>query len=86
MSLLTGEPRSANVRAKSASTLLQITKADITPIFAANTELINEISIILERRKVQNQALLNKPMEPEELDRGIKVLANKILKYFFNKD
>jgi len=86
MSLLTGEPRSANVRAKSASTLLQITKADITPIFAANTELINEISIILEKRKAQNQTLLNKPMEPEELDRGIKVLANKILKYFFNKD
>jgi CRP-like cAMP-binding protein/small-conductance mechanosensitive channel len=85
MSLLTGEPRSANVRAKSNSTLLEITKAAITPIFAANPELINEISIILERRKAQNQMLLNKPIEPEELENGIKLLAKKILSFFFNK-
>ena len=86
MSLLTGEPRSANVRAKSKSTLLEITKAGITPIFEANPELINEISIILEKRKAHNQMILNKPVELEELEKGIKILAKKILKYFFNKD
>ena len=85
MSLLTGEPRSANVRAKSNSTLLEITKAAITPIFEANPELINEISIILEKRKAHNQMLLNKPVELEELEKGIKVLAKKILNFFFNK-
>ena len=85
MSLLTGEPRSANVRAKSNSMLLEITKTSITPIFEANPELINEISIILERRKAQNQMLLNKPVEPEELEKGIKILAKKILNFFFNK-
>jgi len=85
MSLLTGEPRSANVRAKSNSTLLEITKAGITPIFEANPELINEISTILERRKAHNQMLLNKPVEPEELEKGIKILAKKILGFFFNK-
>jgi CRP-like cAMP-binding protein len=85
MSLLTGEPRSANVRAKSNATLLEITKAGITPIFEANPELINEISTILEKRKAHNQMILNKPVELEELEKGIKILAKKILKYFFNK-
>ena len=85
MSLLTGESRSANVRAKSNSILLEITKAGITPIFESNPELIYEISTIVERRNAQNQILLNKPVEPEELEKGIKVLAKKILKFFFDK-
>jgi CRP-like cAMP-binding protein len=85
MSLLTGESRSANVRAISNSILLEITKAGITPIFESNPELIYEISTIVERRNAQNQILLNKPVEPEELERGIKVLAKKILKFFFDK-
>lgn len=85
MSLLTGEPRSANVRAKINSTLLEITKADITPIFEAAPELIEEISILLEKRKAANQAYLNKAVEPEEVEKNIKDLAKKILKFFFNK-
>jgi len=60
-------------------------KVKITPIFEANPELINEISIILEKRKAHNQMLLNKPVELEELEKGIKVLAKKILNFFFNK-
>jgi small-conductance mechanosensitive channel/CRP-like cAMP-binding protein len=85
MSLLTGEPRSANVRAKINSTLLEITKADITPIFEDAPELINEISILLERRKAANQMYLNKVIEPEDVEKNIKALAKKILKFFFNK-
>jgi len=85
MSLLTGEPRSANVRAKVNSTLLEITKADIAPIFETHPELIEEISAVLERRKAANQMLLNKTMEPGEVERDIKALARKILGFFFNK-
>jgi CRP-like cAMP-binding protein len=85
MSLLTGEPRSANVRAKVNSTLLEITKSDIAPIFETHPELIEEISALLEGRKAANQMLLNKPMEPDEVERDIKALARKILGFFFGK-
>lgn len=85
MSLLTGEPRSANVRAKLNSTLLEITKANITPIFEDAPELIDEISILLENRKAANQAYFNESLKSEEVEKNIKILAKKILKFFFNK-
>jgi CRP-like cAMP-binding protein len=85
MSLLTGEPRSANVRAKAHSTLLEITKSDIAPIFESHPELIEEISGVLEQRKAANQLLLNKPLEPDQVQKNIKALAKKILGFFFNK-
>jgi CRP-like cAMP-binding protein len=85
MSLLTGEPRSANVRTKINSTLIEITKADIAPIFESYPELIEEISIVLEQRKAANQLLLNKPLKPDDVQKNIKVLAKKILGFFFNK-
>ncbi len=85
MSLLTGEPRSANVRAKVNSTLLEITKADISPILEDTPELIDEISTLLEERKAANQAYFNQALEPEEVKKNIKILAKKILKFFFNK-
>jgi len=85
MSLLTGEPRSANVRAKSHSTLLEITKANISPIFETHPELIEEISTVLEQRKAANQLHLNKAVELTDMEQNIKVLAKKILGFFFNK-
>ncbi|MDH6249288.1 CRP-like cAMP-binding protein/small-conductance mechanosensitive channel [Polynucleobacter sphagniphilus] len=85
MSLLTGEPRSANVRAKVHSTLMEITKADIAPIFESHPELIEEVSSVLEQRKAANQLLLNKTIAPDEMEKSIKVLAKKILGFFFNK-
>lgn len=85
MSLLTGEPRSANVRAKVHSTLLEITKANIAPIFESHPELIEEISSVLEQRKEANQLLLNKTIAPDEMQKNIKDLAKKILHFFFNK-
>jgi CRP-like cAMP-binding protein len=85
MSLLTGEPRSANVRAKINSTLLEITKANIAPIFESNPDLIEEISTVIERRKGINQELLNGAAEVEQVEQNIKALTKKILKFFFNK-
>jgi CRP-like cAMP-binding protein len=83
MSLLTGEPRSANVIAKKNSTLLEISKADITPIFKENPELIHEISALLESRKKSNELLLNKESDLEQVDENVKALAKKILHFFF---
>ena len=85
MSLLTGEPRSANVRAKVHSTLLEITKANIAPIFESHPELIEEISSVLEQRKEANQLLMNQTIAPDEMQKNIKDLAKKILRFFFNK-
>lgn len=85
MSLLTGAPRSANVRAMTNSTLLEITKADIAPLFEANPELIYEISSLLEARQAENMALLNKPETTGEVEKNIKALAKKIFNFFFSK-
>jgi CRP-like cAMP-binding protein len=85
MSLLTGAPRSANVRAMKNSTLLEITKADIAPIFEANPELIYEISSLLEARQAENRALLNKPETSGESEKNVKALAKKIFNFFFGK-
>lgn len=85
MSLLTGAPRSANVRAMTNSTLLEITKADVAPIFEANPELIYEISSLLETRQAENMALLNKPETSVESEKKVKALAKKIFSFFFSK-
>jgi len=85
MSLLTGAPRSANVRAMTNSILLEITKADIAPIFEENPELIYEISSLLEARQAENMALLNKSETSEESEKKIKALAKKIFSFFFGK-
>jgi hypothetical protein len=67
------------------STLLEITKANIAPIFESHPELIEEISSVLEQRKEANQLLLNKTIAPDEMQKNIKDLAKKILHFFFNK-
>jgi hypothetical protein len=64
---------------------VEITKDNIAPIFESHPELIEEISSVLEQRKAANQLLLNKTIEPDEMEKNIKVLAKKILGFFFNK-
>lgn len=51
MSLLTGEPRTANVVASEETDVLQIRKTAIKPIFEANPELLSSISDIVEERR-----------------------------------
>ena len=83
MSLLTGEPRSANVNAKIDSVLLEIKKMDMAPIFESNPRLIDHISELLERRKAANQNQFKGGTEGVDLQGGIAALAKKILRYFF---
>ena len=51
MSLLTGEPRTANVVAEEETEVLQIRKSAIKPIFEANPELLHTVSEIVEERR-----------------------------------
>ena len=55
MSLLTGEPRSATVRAATEAIALEIDKADLTPLFQARPELARQIATKVAERRIQSQ-------------------------------
>jgi CRP-like cAMP-binding protein len=82
MSLLTGEPRSANVTAKSKGVLLEVTKDNLTPIFEQSPILIDRISQILTERNLSNEKALLSSTDKDKAHQ-IKALAQKILKFFF---
>ena len=59
MSMLTGEPRSADVVALSDVVLLQVTKDELQPILANNPGLVDKLSRMLAERKTHNQKHLS---------------------------
>ena len=62
MSLLTGEPRTANVVSEEETEVLQIRKTAIKPIFEANPELLSAISEIVDERRQRLQLNLEASM------------------------
>ena len=86
MSLLTGEPRSANVYGKSSGVLLEITKEDLAPFFEASPQLIEKISQVLADRKSKNEKVSLTEDDPESRLNRVKVLAQKIFNFFFKTD
>ena len=57
MSLLTGEPRTANVIAVSESEVLRIEKSGLQPIFESNPALVEAVSeLVDERREMLRQS------------------------------
>lgn len=80
MSLLTGQPRTANVIADEETEVLQIKKTAIKPLFAANPELMKAICEIVEgRRELLKTAAGEEQDEQIQEDGG--VLAS--IKRFF---
>jgi small-conductance mechanosensitive channel len=80
MSLLTGEPRSANVVAEEETDVMQIRKTAVKPIFEANPELLETISAIVEeRRKLLTQEQLEQTMRPTRAESG---MMSAIRKFF----
>jgi small-conductance mechanosensitive channel/CRP-like cAMP-binding protein len=72
ISLLTGEPRIATVRALTAATLVEIDKETLAPLLEANPSLVEKLGdIILERRRETADRLVSAPeaaaMEPKSL-------------------
>jgi len=86
MSLLTGEPRSANVYGKSSGVLLEITKENLAPFFEASPQLIEKISQVLADRKSHNEKAGSTEEDPESRLNRIKALGQKIFKFFFSAD
>lgn len=68
MSLLTGQPRTANVVADEETEVLQIKKSALKPLFEANPELMKGICEIVEERRE-----LLKPVE----EKGVEAAAQK---------
>ncbi|MFT3745474.1 MAG: mechanosensitive ion channel family protein [Pyrinomonadaceae bacterium] len=80
MSLLTGEPRSANVIAIVETEVLRIDKNGLRPILEANPDLVSVISEMIEERK---QSLVKQVTEEEEQGSSPKKGAiNSIRKFF----
>ncbi|KPA15417.1 membrane protein containing Mechanosensitive ion channel MscS [Candidatus Magnetomorum sp. HK-1] len=83
MALLTGEPRSANVKSITDSHVLEINKQDIAPLIEAQPELSTLLGEVLTKRKQITQSILTN-MEISEIENVDipKRIVSKILNYF----
>jgi small-conductance mechanosensitive channel len=80
MSLLTGQPRSANVVAAEETEVLQIRKDAVKPIFEGNPELVRAIGeIVEERRELLNVQAIREIEKSRDTDRG---MLGSIKKFF----
>lgn len=87
MSLVTGEPRNATVRAVADVMVLEIRKDDISPLIAARPELAESIGEVLERRQQSWEEGLNRAAEEsssESVSSGVRhqSIVNRIRHFF----
>jgi CRP-like cAMP-binding protein len=66
MAMLTGEPRGATVRALTKTVVLEITKADITPLFEQQPEVMRQLADIMALRKTSTEQMLDKAAMEEK--------------------
>lgn len=85
MSLMTGEPRSAQVIARTESVLLEIRKQDIAPILESNPRLVEQMAELLAQRLAQTKTALTQEDKVVEKRRLMTNLAQKITKFLFNR-
>jgi CRP-like cAMP-binding protein len=65
MSLLTGEPRSATVRADKDCEVLEIGKPVMGELLRTSPECLNQLSELLAKRKLETEGLVRDAMQPE---------------------
>ena len=82
MSLLTGEPRSANVYANLNTHLIEITKEELAPILSKNPLLVERISILLAERAAHKQKTLSQSAQVNMAEEVKTSLVAKIMKFF----
>lgn len=87
MSLLTGEPRSASIRAATDSICFEITKDTLTRLFARRPDLARRISRKVARRQLRNDASLAAKSEAEQEARAQTFAAELFarMRRFFGK-
>ncbi len=67
MSLLTGECRSATVRALEDMQAVEISKAILAPLIAASPDLLEALSDLLAHRRMQNEGVLARALSEAQL-------------------
>ena len=83
MSLMTGEPRSATVRAETEVTLLVVSKETLQPILEASPELANEISSVLAERELNLRSTVAPgESKAEQVSARSGELLNRIREFF----
>ncbi len=65
MSLLTGEPRSATVRAEHDCEVLEISKPVMGEVLRSSPQCLNHLSELLARRRLETEGLVEKAAAPE---------------------
>ncbi len=88
MSLMTGEPRSATVRARGDVLIMEIKKSQLAPILEERPELVEALGVLLVRRQEEIAALQEKRINaPEGESTSKKVVSStrilKRIKSFF---
>ncbi len=79
MSLLTGAPRAATVRAAVEGSVIEITRDAIAPILARRNELLEAMSAVLADRELQNRQAGEATVTPAEAIEEQQTLAHQIL-------
>ena len=68
MSLLTGEPRTATVRAEKDCEVLEISKPVMGDLLRTSPQCLNQLSALLATRKLETEGLVRDAMQPEAND------------------
>lgn len=66
MSLLTGEPRTATVRAEDDCEVLVISKTVMGELLRSSSQCLNSLSELLAKRKLETEGLVEKAAAPEQ--------------------
>lgn len=66
MSLLTGEPRTATVRAEKDCEVMEISKPVMGEVLRNSPECLNQLSALLAHRKMETEGILKEATRPEE--------------------
>jgi CRP-like cAMP-binding protein len=66
MSLLTGEPRTATVRADKDCEVLEISKGVMGELLRNAPECLNQLSALLANRKMETEGIVKEAVVPEE--------------------
>ena len=66
MSLLTGEPRSATIRAENDCEVLEISKEAMAEVLRSSPQCLTQLSELLARRKLENEGIVKNATQPHD--------------------
>jgi len=69
MSLLTGEPRTATVRAEGDCEVLEISKAVMAEVFQSSPECLSQLSDLLAKRRMETEDIVKDATQPHDQEK-----------------